>query len=144
MNPVQRSAHMAKIKSKNTKPELVIRKGLHALGFRYRLHDRRLPGTPDLVFPGRRKVLFVNGCFWHGHDCPVGTRLPKSNTEFWALKRQRNRVRDQRKTAELQAMGWEFLVVWECSIKTSQGVPDEVLDYLRTEPDVPLHGSMRV
>ena len=95
MNPVQRSAHMAKIKSKNTKPEMLLRKGLHASGFRYRLHDAKLPGKPDLVFPSRRKVIFVNGCFWHGHDCPVGARLPKSNTEFWIDKRERNQARDQ-------------------------------------------------
>lgn len=135
MNPVQRSAHMAKIKSKNTKPELLLRKGLHALGFRYRLHDAKLPGKPDLVFPSRRKVVFVNGCFWHGHDCPVGARLPKSNTDFWIEKRERNQARDQRQMAQLKDLGWECLVVWECDIKASKGVPNEVPKYLSGDAD---------
>ncbi len=134
MNPVQRSAHMAKIKSKNTKPELLLRKGLHALGFRYRLHDAKLPGKPDLVFPSRKKVVFVNGCFWHGHDCPVGARLPKTNTEFWIEKRERNQARDQRQIALLNVLGWECLVVWECAIKASPGVPTEVTKYLAGAP----------
>ena len=130
MDPAQRSAHMAKIKSKNTKPELLLRKALHALGFRYRLHDKKLPGKPDLVFPSRKKVIFVNGCFWHGHDCPVGSRLPKSNTEFWRDKRAKNKARDQRQLAQLDLLGWESLVVWECDIKASRGVPAAVKEYL--------------
>ena len=134
MNPAQRSAHMAKIKSKNTKPELLLRKKLHALGFRYRLHDAKLPGRPDLVFPSRKKVVFVNGCFWHGHHCPVGTRLPKSNTAFWIDKRKRNQARDQRQISMLNELGWECLVVWECTIKAASGVPDEVIRYLQAAP----------
>ena len=130
MNPAQRSAHMARIKSKNTKPELLLRKKLHALGFRYRLHDASLPGKPDLVFPSRRKVVFVNGCFWHGHDCPVGARLPKSNTAFWADKRDRNQARDQQQIVLLNNLGWECLVVWECTIQACSGVPDEVIRFL--------------
>nr|WP_231709499.1 very short patch repair endonuclease [Arthrobacter sp. zg-Y895] len=130
MDPGQRSAHMAKIKSKNTKPELLLRKGLHALGHRYRLHDRKLPGKPDLVFPSRKKVVFVNGCFWHGHDCPVGSRLPKTNTEFWRDKRAKNQARDEQQLAQLDLLGWESLVVWECDIKASQGVPAAVTEYL--------------
>ncbi|MCQ2001475.1 very short patch repair endonuclease [Arthrobacter zhaoxinii] len=130
MDPGQRSAHMAKIKSKNTKPELLLRKGLHALGYRYRLHERKLPGKPDLVFPSRKKVVFVNGCFWHGHDCPVGSRLPKTNTEFWRDKRAKNQARDEQQLAQLDLLGWESLVVWECDIKASQGVPAAVTEYL--------------
>lgn len=130
MDPAQRSAHMAKIRSKNTKPELLLRKGLHALGYRYRLHDRKLPGKPDLVFPSRKKVVFVNGCFWHGHECSVGSRLPKSNTEFWRDKRAKNKARDQRQLAHLDLLGWETLVVWECDIKASQGAPASVVAYL--------------
>lgn len=107
---------MAKIRSKDTKPELWLRRRLHAEGFRYRLHDRKLPGKPDLVFPGRRKVILVNGCFWHGHDCPVGARLPKTNTEFWAEKRRRNQDRDLRQQEELRQLGWRTLVVWECQV----------------------------
>lgn len=137
MDPAQRSAHMAKIKSKNTKPEVLLRKALHALGYRYRLHDRKLPGKPDLVFPSRKKVVFINGCFWHGHDCPVGSRLPKTNTEFWRDKRAKNQARDERQLAQLDLLGWESLVVWECDVKAAQGVPIEVREYLdgrRSEP----------
>jgi DNA mismatch endonuclease (patch repair protein) len=107
---------MAKIRSKNTKPEIMLRRMLHRDGLRYRLHDRRLPGKPDLVFAGRRKVIFVNGCFWHGHDCPVGSRLPKSNTEFWTDKRLRNQERDARQRIQLLDQGWSYLDVWECEV----------------------------
>lgn len=116
MSPERRSAHMAKIRSKNTKPEIMLRRMLHRDGLRYRLHDRRLPGKPDLVFAGRRKVIFVNGCFWHGHDCPVGSRLPKSNTEFWTDKRLRNQERDARQRIQLLDQGWSYLDVWECEV----------------------------
>lgn len=116
MSPKQRSAHMAKIRSKDTKPEMILRRMLHRDGLRYRLHDRQLPGKPDLVFPGRRKVVFVNGCFWHGHDCAVGLRLPKSNTEFWLEKRRRNRERDASQRTQLVQLGWSYLDVWECDL----------------------------
>lgn len=116
MSPERRSAHMAKIRSKDTKPEIMLRRMLHRDGLRYRLHDRRLPGKPDLVFAGRRKVIFVNGCFWHGHDCPVGSRLPKSNTEFWANKRLRNQERDATQRIQLEDQGWRYLDVWECEV----------------------------
>lgn len=116
MSPEQRSAHMAKIRSKDTKPEIILRRLLHREGLRYRLHDRRLPGKPDLVFAGRRKVVFVNGCFWHGHDCPVGSRLPKSNREFWLDKRRRNHERDALQRTQLVQQGWSYLDVWECEI----------------------------
>lgn len=116
MSPEQRSAHMAKIRSKDTKPEIMLRRLLHRDGLRYRLHDRRLPGKPDLVFAGRKKVIFVNGCFWHGHDCPVGSRLPKSNTQFWLDKRRRNHERDALQRTQLVQQGWGYLDVWECEI----------------------------
>ena len=102
MDPEQRSAHMSKIRSKNTKPEMWLRKALFRAGYRYRLHERSLPGKPDLVFIGRRKVIFVNGCFWHGHDCPEGLRLPKTNTDFWLEKRRLNRARDKVQRDQLQ------------------------------------------
>lgn len=128
MSPEARSAHMAKIRSKNTKPELLIRKHLHALGYRYRLHDKKLPGKPDLVFAGRMKVVFVNGCFWHGHDCASGIRLPKTNTEFWADKRRRNQQRDTSQRSELVEAGWTYFDVWECEV----GRLDNVLRALRS------------
>lgn len=122
MSPERRSAHMAKIRSKDTKPEIMLRRVLHRDGLRYRLHDRRLPGRPDLVFAGRRKVVFVNGCFWHGHDCPVGSRLPKSNTQFWADKRLRNQERDALQRIQLREQGWNYLDVWECEVLANDDV----------------------
>lgn len=142
MTGQQRSAHMAKIRSKDTKPELALRRAIHALGYRYRLHDPRLPGKPDLVFPGRRKVIFVNGCFWHGHDCPVGARLPKTHPEFWREKRQKNQERDVRQLAALEELGWESLVVWECRIKSVDGVPVEVITFLEQETVPNVTGAM--
>jgi DNA mismatch endonuclease, patch repair protein len=116
LTPEKRSALMALIGPKNTKPELTVRRLLHAAGWRYRLHRKGLPGTPDLVF-GRRKVaLFVHGCFWHGHHCPLG-RLPKTRTEFWVAKIEGNRSRDARKVAELVGQGWRVMTVWQCCLK---------------------------
>ncbi|WP_309073796.1 very short patch repair endonuclease [Paenarthrobacter sp.] len=131
MSPEQRSAHMAKIRSKNTKPELVLRRLLHGEGFRYRLHGRQLPGKPDLVFQARKKVIFVNGCFWHGHDCHVGKRLPKSNTEFWQAKRLRNQERDRDQRLQLVASGWRYLDVWECEILADASLLKRVSEFLR-------------
>ncbi|WP_236558718.1 very short patch repair endonuclease [Arthrobacter sp. 9V] len=133
MSPEQRSAHMAKIRSKNTKPELVLRSLLHGEGFRYRLHGRQLPGKPDLVFQSRKKVIFVNGCFWHGHDCHVGKRLPKSNTEFWQAKRLRNQERDREQRLELVASNWSYLDVWECEILADANLLKRVTGFLRSE-----------
>lgn len=130
MSPERRSAHMAKIRSKDTKPEIMLRRMLHRDGLRYRLHDRRLPGKPDLVFAGRRKVIFVNGCFWHGHDCPVGSRLPKSNTEFWADKRLRNQERDVRQRIQLVDQGWGYLDVWECEVLADEDLVRHVRLFL--------------
>lgn len=130
MTASQRSAHMAKIRSKNTKPELQLRRALHAVGYRYRLHDPALPGRPDLVFAARRKVIFVNGCFWHGHNCPEGSRLPKSNTEFWADKRRRNQERDSLQRLKLTEMGWTYLDVWECEVAANANLVVDVTGFL--------------
>lgn len=111
-----RARMMAGIRGKDTKPEMVLRRGLHALGFRYRLHVRDLPGKPDLVFPGRRAVLFAHGCFWHGHDCVLFV-WPKSRAEWWRQKIERNRAVDARSVAALVAAGWRVGVVWECALK---------------------------
>lgn len=107
---------MARIGQKDSKPEMLIRRGLHALGFRYRLHARGLPGKPDLVFPGRRAVVFVHGCFWHGHDCPL-FRWPSTRDEFWRTKITGNVARDARVRHQLLAQGWRVLEVWECAVK---------------------------
>jgi DNA mismatch endonuclease (patch repair protein) len=116
VSPEVRSRMMAGIGPANTKPEMLLRRGLHALGWRYRLHDRRLPGRPDLVFPGRRAVIFVNGCFWHGHDCHL-FRWPQSRAEFWLEKISGNIRRDRRTREELLAGGWRIAEVWECTLK---------------------------
>ena len=105
---------MASIKSKDTKPEMVVRHLVHGLGYRYRLHRSDLPGKPDLVFSPRRKVVFVHGCFWHSHDCRLGRRNPKSNAEYWKNKLDGNVARDKIITAELISLGWAVGVVWEC------------------------------
>jgi len=116
VTPRVRSQMMAGIRGTNTKPELVIRSGLHRAGFRFRLHDSALPGRPDLVFPRWRAVLFVNGCFWHGHDCHL-FKWPKSREEFWRAKIEANRKRDQKAQIALTKSGWRVGTVWECAIK---------------------------
>ena len=108
---------MARIKSRDTKPEMMVRSTLHRLGYRYRLHVKGLPGSPDIVFPSRKKIILVNGCFWHGHTCPRGRSIPKSNVEFWVTKIQTNRQRDARTLRKLRREGWRVLTVWECRIK---------------------------
>ena len=115
--PQQRSAVMARVKGKDTKPELKLRRLAHAMGYRFRLHRKDLPGSPDLVFPGRRAVIFVHGCFWHGHDCPRGARQPKQNAEYWIAKIARNRSRDAAAQAALTEQGWRVGVFWECEMK---------------------------
>lgn len=114
LTPTERSHRMSLIRSRNTKPELLLRRALHAEGVRYRLHKKDLPGKPDLVFANARTVLFVNGCFWHGHKCPTG-HIPKSNSEFWRTKIVTNRARDVRNIRRLREGGWKVIVVWECA-----------------------------
>jgi DNA mismatch endonuclease (patch repair protein) len=116
VSPEVRSRIMSRIRGTNTKPELILRRSLHALGFRFRLHDRRLPGKPDIVFPRYRAVLFAHGCFWHGHDCHLH-RLPSTRTEFWATKVERNRLLDARVSDALDGLGWRQGIVWECSLR---------------------------
>ena len=121
-----RSKNMAAVKGKDTKPELLIRKGLHRLGFRFRLHDRRLPGKPDLVFPKYRAVIFVNGCFWHKHDCHL-FKQPATRKEFWEDKINRTCERDRENRAALKEAGWRILTVWECSLKGKTRLQDSEL-----------------
>lgn len=113
VDPV-RSAQMARVRSRDTKPEVRVRKALHAAGLRYRLHDRSLPGTPDIVFSSRRIALFVHGCFWHRHPGCKAARLPKSRRDFWIPKLSGNAQRDKRQQAELTSMGWRVMIIWEC------------------------------
>jgi DNA mismatch endonuclease, patch repair protein len=125
---------MAAIRSKGTSPELAVRRLVHALGYRYRLHRRDLPGKPDLVFALRRKVIFVHGCFWHQHantNCPDG-RVPKSNTKYWRTKLSRNTARDAENTASLRALGWRVLVVWDCETEDQKRLTPKILRFLGT------------
>ncbi len=110
---------MAAIRSKNTAPEMKIRRLVHSMGYRYRLHRSDLPGKPDLVFSARNKVIFVNGCFWHQHDCK-GSHLPKSNQAYWVPKLERNRARDAEHLKALRKIGWKALVVWECELSQDE------------------------
>lgn len=112
----RRSAIMRAVRSKDTGPEMIVRRLVHGLGFRYRLHRRDLPGAPDLVFAGRRKIVFVHGCFWHGHDCARGARRPKANADYWLAKIGRNVERDRRNLHLLEAAGWRVLTIWECEL----------------------------
>jgi len=113
----QRSAVMRAVKSRDTTPELAVRRILRAAGIGYRLGGCGLPGRPDLVMKGRRVAVFVHGCFWHGHDCPRGARQPKANAAYWSAKIGRNRARDAARSAELEAAGWRVVTVWECGLK---------------------------
>lgn len=139
LTPDQRSRVMGRIQGSNTKPELWVRQGLFALGFRYRLHQRQLPGTPDLVLPRYRAVIFVNGCFWHGHDCPL-YRLPSTRTDFWQSKIEKTRIRDQKINTRLRELDWRVLIIWECALRgRTRQSPDDVFgslaSWLESEQD---------
>jgi len=112
---MNRSANMRAIRSKGMKPEMAVRSLVHKLGYRFRLHRKDLPGKPDLVFPSRRKVIFVHGCFWHSHGCK-SAHIPKSNQSYWIPKLGRNQARDEKNRHMLAAMGWRALIIWECEI----------------------------
>jgi DNA mismatch endonuclease, patch repair protein len=115
MSPEKRSALMARIRGRDTKPEMIVRCLLHRMGYRFRLHGRDLPGRPDIVFRSRRTVVFVHGCFWHRHDCGIAY-MPKTRQQFWQDKFEGNVKRDQKVTNELKAAGWRVIVVWECQV----------------------------
>lgn len=116
LSPDARSRLMSRVRSRDTTPERGVRTLLHAMGYRFRLHRKELPGTPDIVMPGRKVVIFVHGCFWHGHSCKVD-KMPKSKTEYWGPKIEANRERDLRKARKLRRMGWRVLTVWECELR---------------------------
>lgn len=120
--PEVRRRTMQAVKSKDTAPELTVRRLVHGMGYRFRLHRKDLPGKPDLVFPRLRKVLFVHGCFWHGHECARGARVPVQNRDYWIQKIARNKERDKRAQGALKAIGWTCLALWECEIKDADAV----------------------
>jgi DNA mismatch endonuclease, patch repair protein len=126
LTPQQRSHCMRNISSKNTKPEMLVRKALFALGLRYRIHRKDLPGTPDLVFPRLRAVILIHGCFWHGHGCNLFV-IPQTNRDFWMRKIEGNRARDRKSVQQLRNLGWRVLIVWECVIRGGHKQPVEVL-----------------
>jgi DNA mismatch endonuclease, patch repair protein len=133
LNPAERSERMARVRGHDTGPEMTVRRLVHRMGFRYRLRTGTLPGKPDLVFPGRRKVIFVNGCFWHRHlakGCKLA-RLPKSRLDFWLPKLEGNRARDRRVKTELRKLGWEALTIWECQLTDLASVSDRMRSFLK-------------
>lgn len=130
---------MQAVKSKDTAFEMRIRRLLHAQGYRYQLHKKELPGRPDLVFSARRKVIFLHGCFWHGHLCARGSRIPKSNTDYWTAKISRNKARDAATRIRLQTLGWETLVIWECELAKA---PDITLSRLSEFLGPPRRGTV--
>lgn len=130
LTPRQRSAVMSAVKGKNTGPELAVRKLVHGLGYRYRLHGQGLPGKPDLVFPGRRAIIFVHGCFWHRHSGCALARLPKSRIDFWGPKLEGNRIRDLRNERLLRGLGWRVQVIWECQIANTKRLEGRIRRFL--------------
>lgn len=128
--PEDRSRIMRAVKGKDTKPEMKVRRMIHGMGYRYRLHRKDLPGKPDLVFPSRKKVIFVHGCFWHGHDCSRGARVPKSNRDYWISKINRNRDRDAQSNEALLKDGWRVLTIWECELKDLKSVNTEFKNFI--------------
>lgn len=130
--PEQRRRIMQSVKSRNTGPEMALRKLLFAKGYRYRLHRRDLPGSPDIVFPSRRALIFVHGCFWHGHNCSKG-KLPKSKREYWKAKIDANRERDARVRSELRSLRWKAHDVWQCELKTPEGLLKRLDKFLRIQ-----------
>jgi DNA mismatch endonuclease (patch repair protein) len=130
LTPEQRKRTMKRVRSKDTAPEMVVRRLVHSLGARYRLHGRGLPGAPDLVFARRRKVIFVHGCFWHGHDCPSGQKRPKTNADYWTRKLQRTLSRDAVNQTKLWEEGWSVLVIWECELKQRQILAERLKCFL--------------
>lgn len=146
LTPEQRALNMSRIRGGDTKPELILRRGLHARGLRFRLHRRDLPGRPDLVFPRRRSVIFVHGCFWHGHRCHLFT-LPATRVAFWQSKIAANAERDVRAIDALRLTGWRVLIVWECALRGRQRLDlDSVLHTIEQfvrgcEPAVQIRGN---
>jgi len=129
VTPERRSFIMSSVRSKDTKPELLVRRALHKLGYRYRVHSRDLPGSPDLVFSSRKKAIFVHGCFWHGHGCQWG-RLPKSKLDYWKPKIEANRKRDKRNLTALREAGWSVKVVWQCELRNMEATLDRIVGFL--------------
>lgn len=130
LTPEQRSYCMSRIRGKDTKPEMMVRRVLHALGYRYRVHVRSLPGVPDVVFARHKKVIFVHGCYWHRHNCRFGQVMPATRKRFWLKKLTKNQVRDQRTRRELRKDGWQVFVVWECQTRRMEWLVRRIVAFL--------------
>ena len=132
LSPEERSKRMALVRGRDTKPEMLVRRLAHSMGYRYRLHRRDLPGKPDLVFGPRRKLVFVHGCFWHRHPDPACklARLPKTRREFWLPKLEGNRARDERNNVALTEMGWDVLEIWECETADVDSLANKIREFL--------------
>jgi DNA mismatch endonuclease (patch repair protein) len=130
LTPEQRRLNMSRIRGKDTKPEMIVRRLVHPLGFRYRLHVRTLPGSPDLVFPSKRKVIFVHGCFWHRHRCRYGKPTPSTRAAFWKAKLLRNVERDREARTALKKAGWKALVVWQCQTRNAPLLSSRIVRFL--------------
>lgn len=146
LSPQQRSVHMRRIRKVNTKPELAVRRIAHRLGYRFRLHRADLPGTPDIIFPRLRKVIFVHGCFWHQHPGCRLARAPKSRREYWLPKLKRNQQRDVQAIAALERLGWDVLVLWECETAAEEAIVPRIAAFLagandHRAPDAASKGS---
>lgn len=126
----KRSWIMSQVRGKDTSPELIVRSLIHRLGYRFRLHRKDLPGKPDIVFPSRKKAIFVHGCFWHGHDCHRGSRTPKTNNVYWKEKIERNVRRDKARQRELDLLGWRTLIIWECRTKDLGALRSVIVSFL--------------
>lgn len=132
LTPMERSERMSLIKERDSRPEMVVRRLVHGLGYRYRLHRRDLPGRPDLVFGKRQKIIFLHGCFWHRHDdsaCKLA-RLPKTRLDFWLSKLEANRARDVKNQERLKEMGWDYLVIWECQLRDKEQLAKRIQSFL--------------
>ena len=144
VSPEKRSQMMSGIKGKNTRPELIVRKLLHRAGFRFRLHRKDLPGKPDIILPKYSTVIFVNGCFWHGHENCHLFKPPKSNQEFWRQKILGNKIRDQKNLMALDNLGWKTLLIWECALKGKSSYPAETVSEWLGETIRKAHKSTQV
>lgn len=133
LSATQRSSNMKRIRSSNTRPELAVRSLLHVLGYRFRIHRNTLPGKPDIVFPSRKKVIFVHGCFWHQHKRCIDGRLPKSRTSYWIPKLERNQKRDKNNRRKLNALGWGSLTVWDCQTADRDKLQATLCKFLRNK-----------
>ncbi len=130
LTPAERSEIMSRVRGKDTKPEMVVRGLVHGMGYRYRLHQRDLPGCPDLTFSKSRKVIFVHGCYWHRHDGCPNARIPKSRVEFWKSKLEGNKDRDRANQSRLALLGWQYLVIWECELKDNYALQDRITAFM--------------